>query len=169
MTYVTRRKQKKQGETDTEGWVRSGGRGRGVSLPALVQPSGLDQSQWLPKQPPYGQHSSWTPSTIPRQTPASTALGHHLPCQGKPRPAQLLDTICHAKANPGQHSSWTPSAIPRQTPASTALGHHLPCQGKPRPAKLLVVICHAKWGPAQPGRLTVRESHRRTTWGESCL
>ena len=64
--------------------VAGGGWGVGVSLPALVQPSGLDQSQ---------------------QTPASTALGHHLPCQGKPRPAQLLDIICHSKANPGQHSS----------------------------------------------------------------
>ena len=91
MTYVTRHKQKKQGETDIEGII------------TLVKPSGLDQSQWLPKRPPYGQ------------------------------PVQLLDIICHAKANPGQHSSKTSSAMPKQA----------------RPAQLLDIIWHAKANPGQ--------------------
>ena len=74
----------------------------------------------MPRQTPANpQHSSWTPSAMPRQTPVSTALEHHLPSQGKPRPAQLLDIICHAKANPGQHN--TSSCKPRPAQLSSAM------------------------------------------------
>ena len=70
MTYVTRHKQKKQGETDTEGII------------TLVKPSGLDQSQWLPKRPPYGQ------------------------------PVQLLDIICHAKLGAGSAREADRQGVP---------------------------------------------------------
>ena len=111
------------------GGVRSGGRGRGGGGGIITGPSSTirlrpvsanpgQHSSWtssaMPRQTNPGQHSSWTSSAMPRQTPASTALGHHLPCQGKTRPAQLLDIICHAKLGAGSAREADRQEVPQE-------------------------------------------------------